>query len=64
MLVKYKEVVTEMSSPPIPAPQNTYIIQLKLGQAKSTLMTPSESEIGLLLKISTPLVQAVKKLTK
>lgn len=53
-----------MSSPPTPAPQHTYIIQLKLGQAKSTLMTPSESEIGLLLKISTPLVQAVKKLTK
>lgn len=64
LLVKCKEVVTEMSSPPIPVPQHTYIIQLKLGQAKSTLMTPSESEIGLLLKISTPLVQAVKKLTK
>lgn len=62
LLIKDKGVVSEMSSPPIPP--NTHIVQLKLGQAKSTLITPSENETGLLLKISMPLVQAVKKLTK
>ena len=44
--------------------QHTYIVQLKLQQAKPTLMTPSESEIGLLFKISKFLVQAIKKSTK